>query len=217
MDVLTAAWQACGQPLPAVHRNRNRGACARCGRADDELVPTRDVVSKVFTGYDTWRDPSGSGLCPACTWAYRTPELRAVAHLVTFAPPCLQQLEPAALADLLSVAVPADLAVIVPLRPGRKHLLPAAVWGRVTVDDAQLPWTAADADRLAAMRRLRALGFGSRMLTEPAPVWSVLRKLPRNWVDQVLTDWAALDPWRSRPPWFDLAVRASFVALPAAA
>lgn len=215
MDVLTAAWQACGQPRPAVPSRC--GVCARCGCVDEHLTATRDVVSKVFTGYDAWRDPSGTGLCPACTWGHRTPELRTVAHLVTLTPLCLQQLEPAALAELLSVAVPADLAVVVPLRPGRKHLFPAACWGRVTVDDAQLPWTAADADRLAAMRRLRALGFGSRMLTEPAPVWAVLRQLPRHWAGQVLQDWSALDVWRSRAPWFDLAVRASFTPLQAAA
>lgn len=66
MDVLTAAWQACGQPQPAVPIRC--GACTRCGRADEHLAPTRNVVSKVFTGYDTWRDPRGTGLCPACTW-----------------------------------------------------------------------------------------------------------------------------------------------------
>jgi hypothetical protein len=40
----------------------------------------------------------------------------------------------------------------VPLRPGRKHLLPTATWGHVTVDDAQLPWSTTDTARLAATR-----------------------------------------------------------------
>lgn len=214
MDVLLAAWQACGRPqaLPPT----TDGTCARCSSLAD-LVATRAVVSKVFTGYDQWRNPSGAGLCPACTWGYRTAELRTAAHLVTADPPCLQQLDPDQLGALLSEPLAPTVAAVVPLRPGRKHLFPNAVWGRVTVDDTQLPWTAGDVDRLAAMRRLRAMGFGSRMLTQPAPAWTVIRRLPKSWTDQVLEDWTALDPWRARPAWFDLAVQASFTAGRAAA
>lgn len=210
MDVLTAAWAAAGRPR--VLEPAARGGCARCGRADADLVPARAVVSKVFTGHDGWADPSGTGLCPACTWGYRTPRLRANAHLVTREPLRLRPLSPARLGDLLTRPLAPEAAVVVPLRPGRKHLLPGAGWGRVTVENALLPWTAADADRLGAMRRLRALGFGSRMLAAPAPPWSVLRRLPRHWWADVLEDWSALAPWRTRPPWFDLGVHASFAA-----
>lgn len=208
MDVLTAAWQASEQPqvVPA----QLHGPCARCGRQNVALVRTRAVVSKAFTGYDSWRDPCGAGLCPTCTWGYRTPQLRAAPHQVTARPTAMQRLEPHQLAAALAAALPADTAVIVPLRPGRKHLLPTAVWGRVTVEDAHLPWGADDATRLSAMHRLRALGFGSRMLAGPAPVWSVLRRLPRHWYGRVQHDWAVLEPWRDRPLWFELGVQASF-------
>ena len=207
MDVLTTAWLSRGAPR-TVGRSLD-GSCARCGRDDLDLITVDAVVSRVFTGFDGWRDPCGLGLCPACSWGYRAPELRTVNHLVTADPPSLKQLDVTALGDLLTTPLRADVAVVVPLRPVRKHLFPTAVWGRVTVDDAHLPWTTADTVRLAAMHRLRAAGFGSRMLAEPAPPWPMLRRLPAGQWVQTLDDWRALGPWRSRRPWFDLAVRAS--------
>lgn len=215
MDVLNAAWQASSRPTTTPPTLT--GTCSRCGQNNAKLVPTRLVVSKAFTGYDGWQDPAGCGLCPPCVWGYRTPALRAAAHLVTRAPVDLRRLEPPELGQLLSSALPPGIAVVVPLNPGRKHLLPTAGWGRVTVDDAQLPWTEQDAARLAAMRRLRSLGFGSRMLAAPAPTWSVLRRLPRSWWAIAVEDWQSLEVWRSRRPWFELAVHASFLPLEAAA
>jgi hypothetical protein len=115
-----------------------------------------------------------------------------------------------ALADvaaMLQEALAPDVALAVPLRPGRKHVLPAAAWGRVTTGDACLSWTCADAARLAVMARLRRQGFGSRMLAAPAPAFGVLRRLaPDHW-PQVTRDWEALRPWRERRPWLDLALR----------
>lgn len=210
MDVLTAAWTAAGAPLVTVPSTR--GTCSRCGSRDADLTPTRHVVSDVFTGFDGWVNAAGAGLCAGCSWGYRTPRLRAVAHLVTADPPRLAELTAGRLGDHLDRPVPPDVALVVPLRPGRKHLLPEAGWGRVTVDDTQLPWTAADCARLAAMRRLRARGFGSRMLAAPAPPWSVLRRLPRPWWRDVDLDWAQLAPWRTRRPWFDLAILATIPA-----
>lgn len=215
MDVLTTAWLSCGAPL-TVGRPVG-GSCARCGRDDLSLVAAAAVVSRVFTGYDGWRDLYSPGLCPVCSWGYQALELRTFIHLVTADPPFLQQLDVTALGDLLTTPLGPDAAVVVPLRPGRKHLFPTAVWGRVTVDDAHLPWTAADAARLAAMQRLRYAGFGSRMLTEPAPPWPVLRRLPAGQWVQTLDDWRALDLWRLRRPWLDLAVRASRPSAGAAA
>jgi len=99
--------------------------------------------------------------------------------------------------------------VVVPLRPGRKHLLATAQWGRVTTDDATLTWTSADADRLAVMATLRDQGFGPRMLLTAAPAWPVLVKLASR--QRLLTQqqWPLLAPWRRARPWFDLAVHAS--------
>jgi len=210
MDVLTTAWTAAGKPRPSLAAAARRtGNCARCGTTSGELTATGKVISKVFTGFDHWHSPHGPALCPSCTWGYRTPQLRAASHLVSADPARMRQLTIPQLGILLESPLPCDVAVIVPLHPGRKHLVPTAGWGRVTIDDIQLPWGVDDTRRLAAMRRLRAAGFGSRMLAEPTPPWPVFRRIPRHgWAD-VLTDWPALDPWRSRRLWFDLAAHAT--------
>lgn len=205
MDVLTAAFRA-AQPPPS--QGVRRGVCARCAARDVELLATRSVVSKVFTAYDGWADPSGAGMCPACSWAYTTPVLRRRPHLITAAPQ-LMPLSPLRLRAVLKTSVPADVAVVVPLRPGRKHLLPTAQWGRITVDDACLTWSLTDAHRLGVMIRLRDLGFGSKMLAAPAPAWSVLRRLTPRHRATAHQMWPALEPWRRSRLWFDLATTAS--------
>ncbi len=207
MNVLTTAYTAtCPRPAstPAA---THHGVCARCATSSSELSATRTVVSKTFTGFDGWADPSGPGLCPACTWAYRTPALRQVPHEVTTHPSC-RILTRARLRRLLAHPLPTTTAVVVPLRPGRKHLLATAQWGRVTTDDATLTWTCADTDRLAVMATLRAQGFGPRMLLAAAPAWPVLAKLAPH--QRLLTQqqWPLLAPWRRARPWFDLAVHA---------
>jgi hypothetical protein len=55
------------------------------------------------------------------------------------------------------------------------------------------------------------------MLAEPAPPWSVLGRLPKNWWADVVADWKTLDPWRARRPWLDLAVHATVTTGEAAA
>ena len=208
MNVLTTAHAATHQRRPTPKAVIDPGTCARCASPSSELTTTRTVVSKTFTGFDGWTDPSGRGLCPPCTWAYRTPALRQVPHEIT-THPTFQALTRPLLLAVLSHPLPTTTAVVVPLRPGRKHLLPTAQWGRVTTDDATLTWTTDDATRLAAMATLRTQGFGPRMLLAPAPAWLVLTKLnPRQ---RMLTQqhWAQLAPWRRARPWFDLAIHAS--------
>ncbi|SDY64000.1 hypothetical protein SAMN05661080_04136 [Modestobacter sp. DSM 44400] len=205
MDVLTMAWHAAG--APDVEPPTREGLCARCG-AGGPLIAATEVVSRSFTGYDGWADPGRTGVCPPCAWAYRHPPLRATAHLVTRAGQ-LQALTPTEVGEHLEVPLSADRALIVPLHPGRKHLAPTAAWGRVTIEDAHLSWAPADVERLAALRRVRRLGFGSRMLTAPAPPWSMLSRLPAENYPALLADWAALDPWQSRRPWLDLALYAT--------
>lgn len=210
MDVLTAAWTAAGQPSVTTTRVIGAGPCARCRDWAEQLVATRAVISKTFTGYDTWAEPTGAGLCQACSWGYRTPSLRAQPHLVTAGPrPRLEPLDSGGLSAALAVPVGSSSAVVVPLRRGRKHVLVTAAWGRVTVDDAHLPWTTGDAARLEAMHRLRELGFGPRMLTEPVPPWPVLRRLPGPSWQPTITDWDALRPWRARRLFLDLALLAT--------
>ena len=205
MDVLTAAWTAAGAPTSpsSIH-----GPCARCGR-QASLTATRTVVSKVFTSFDSWVHPAGAGVCPSCAWGYRTPDLRSSAHMVTRSPKYgLSSLtRPAVLEVLTSGRLNVDAALVVPLKPGRKHLIPDAVWGQVTLDDVHLPWTTAAADRLQVVADLRSRGFGTRMLEEPAPPWPILRRQPRaDWI-LVMAAWVQLDPWRTpASPWLALAL-----------
>lgn len=210
MDVLTTAYIAAGRP----HTSRDlSGPCGRCGTDSDHLTSTagRRVISEKFTAFDGWHNPSSStGLCPPCTWSLTAPELRQHAHLISNDPePRLEQLTRSQLHQHLEQPLGHRSALIVPLRPGRKYLLPDATWGQITTDDAHIPWTHHDVERLQALRRLREHGFGSRMLTASAPPWRVFRALPQHQWPHVLTDWDQLEPWRSRPPWLALAIHAT--------
>lgn len=209
MHVLECAWQAAGAPTGAASATATVGGhCARCG-TPAPLTATRHVISKVFTGFDTWTNPTGAGLCPTCSWGYTTPALRTHPHLVGQDQTMVRLARPALAGLLAAGPLAADRALIVPLRPGRKHLLPDAAWGRVTLDDIQLPWPAAAAARTAATGRLRRRGFGSRMLTHPAPPWQALRRRPSGEWAAILHDWSQLEPWRPRSPWLDLALYAT--------
>ncbi|ACZ32397.1 hypothetical protein Xcel_3398 (plasmid) [Xylanimonas cellulosilytica DSM 15894] len=207
MNVLTAAWTSTGKVSGDTTTARTRGKCARCATTAD-LIPVRDVISKAFTGFDGWTDPTGRGLCAACAWGYSTPALRAVPHLVSRDPAQLRELSRTAAGEVLaSGPLDVDQALVVPLRPGRKHLLPTAGWGRVTVDDAQLPWTEREVTLLRTVTELRDLGFGSRMLTEPAPPYQVMSKLPPASWSLVLRAWDELAVWRvTAGPWMPLAL-----------
>lgn len=205
MNVLTAAWLGTGAPTTGT--NADEGPCARCGLAG-ELVPTRSVISKSFTSFDGWSDPAGPGLCPACTWGHSSAALRSVPHLVTREPTALRKLTKQEAGTLLRAG---DLgpgrALVVPLRPGRKHVLPTAIWGRVSIDDIHLPWRAQDAELLTLILELRADGFGTRMLSEPAPPFRVLQAIPSVKWQRILHIWDQLAPWRAPDnPWLPLAL-----------
>lgn len=186
----------------------NPGPCARCATVTTELTPTRRVVSKMFTGYDRWDDPCGPGLCPACAWSYRTPALRRVPHQITTDPSCAPLTRPQ-LHTLLRHLLPATTAVVVPLRPDRKHLIASAQWGRITTDNATLTWTVADTTRLAAVTELRHLGFGPKHLLTSAPPWIILSTLAPRQQRLAQQHWRHLAPWRRARPWLDLALYAS--------
>ncbi|MDN5768901.1 MAG: hypothetical protein L0H79_17225 [Intrasporangium sp.] len=77
----------------------------------------------------------------------------------------------------------------------------------MTLDDIQLPWTAIEALLLALVAHLRSQGFGTRMLSEPAPPFPVLRRLPASDWAGTMRAWSQLAPWRTTPsPWLDLAL-----------
>lgn len=217
MDVLAAAHAhhvRTDDPEPAdrpVDRPVADGGarCGRCGTQDPRRAYDRAtaVISPNFTAADQWLHPTSPWLCSTCVWGYRTPALRLHPHLVHRAPVSGTVLDIATACQLLLArSLSPDSALTVPLKPGRKHLLPAARWGLVTTDDAHLPWSSADASRLHTTLRLRRHGFGTRMLADPAPAWAVLRRLPTPHQAQVLADWPQLDVWRARRPWLALAL-----------
>lgn len=205
MTVLTTAWRAAGSPMRT--DIAIAGICARCGKPA-ELSPARAVISKTFTGFDGWIDPSGHGLCPVCCWGYDVDALRLSPHLVDADPPRLTCLTKGQVGELLQRGrLGSGHALVVPLRPGRKHLMPIAGWGRVTIDNTQVPWGEDDAGRLRVLARLRGLGFGTRMLAAPAPAYPALRRLPAKDWPQVISWWGELDPWRTADsPWLALAL-----------
>jgi len=110
-------------------------------------------------------------------------------------------------AFLTAGALPAGAAVVVPLRPGRKHVLPTARWGVVTVDDARLPWGVRDAGRLRAALRLRQLGVSQRSLSSSAPPFTLVQSLTPAARQEVLELWPHLAVWRGGTPWMQLVQR----------
>ncbi|EKT79057.1 hypothetical protein WSS_A29244 [Rhodococcus opacus M213] len=210
IDVVWAAYTAAvGTPDVAGAPDSRAAGCARCGLTTAVMSPVGQVVSRRFTGYESWTNLAGRRLCAVCVWAYRQRPLRTETHIVTQKPPTLTPADSTLLHQVLSTTIDPGTAVIVPLRPGRKHLLPDARWGTVTVDDAQLSWTSADAHRLAVMRRLRAHGFTERMLGDDAPPYAVLRRLPADEWPQVFDDWPRLTSWRRADPWWEVGLRAT--------
>ena len=184
--------------------------CARCAADGVAATPTTAVVSRSFTGYDGWAAPAEAGLCGACAWMYRAGQWRSRMHVVRSAPtPTVAVVSPRGLQRLLSHPLPNDAAVVAPLRPGRKHVLPHAQWGTVAVDDGNLAWQEADVAALTAMNRLRLLGFGAAALSDPAPPWRALRGVPDTRWSSVLADWKFLERRHGFPMWWDLALRAS--------
>lgn len=214
VDVVTAGWMGARGPLPP--DLSETGSCARCGQPG-RLTRKAAVVSKNFTAFDRWSQASGRGLCPACTWGYRTEGLRQHPHLIAHAPAKLRCLTVLELGQVLTRPLDRQSALVVPLRRGRRHLVPDASWGQVTVDGTSLPWTRADVGRLEVMRELRNLGFGSRSFSDPAPPIAVLRRLPSKAWPDVILKWAELQPWRQRDLWLRLGLAATDDTVAAAA
>lgn len=196
--VLRAAWRAAGSPSP--QSADTVGPCARCG-AQGPLA--KSSVSKTFTAYDDWGRPGAHGTCAACTWGFTTPGLRQHPHLITAnSVECVGRDHLGA--RLLSPVGPGQ-AFAVPLRPGRKHVLPAAQWGRVTTEMAALGWGSTEAARLSTVFQLRQLGATAPSLFAPAPPFTLLRDRTTD-AARVMDLWQQLRPWRPDTPWLYLAV-----------
>jgi hypothetical protein len=212
LDVVTTAYVAAtGFPVSWVSAGvPGAPACARCGRATEGAGRrVRETVSRTFTGFDGWVDVAAPTMCRVCVWVYSTTALRSDLMLVTSDPPCATKLSKTRLRSVLGTAISSTSAVVVPLRPGRKHVLPHALWGRVAVDDVALPWTEYDAERLSAVVRLRRRGFSVTALARAAPAFGTLKAIPHRAWSSVFADWDRLGPWRERTVYLDLAATAS--------
>ena len=51
------------------------------------MIPAGSVASEKWTGWSSWQTAVDPALRPACSWGYRTAELRAGAFLITDDPP----------------------------------------------------------------------------------------------------------------------------------
>lgn len=202
--VTHAAWQATRPPMPATARH---GTCGKCGTPDQPLVAAAQAISKSFTAYDSWRHPHQPWLCPSCTWGYTNQHLRTEPHLVTLNPPtCTLSPTDQLHALLTSGALSPTTAVVLPMRPGRRHLMPVAEWGRITIDTGPTPWSSHDAALLTTYTTLRRQGFTPPALALPAADFRTLRRCSDP--GAVMRDWALLAPWR-RPdsPWIAIAAK----------
>ena len=204
-DVVEVAWRAHGSP--SAMAGTLDGLCARCG-TPDSLTVTRNVISRNFTAFDDWRDPAGAGLCRACTWAFRSPMLRTIPFLVVRFPEMLTPLATDQLRAQLREPMLPDKTVVVPLRPGRKHVLSGAAWGHVATDEHLLTWTSDDAHRLELAEQLLALGYRTSQLLQPAPPYPQTAALPIAQAVWALDAWQDLAPWRTKQVWMAVAVRA---------
>lgn len=205
MDPVRTAWACHVTPgLPQGGCDR----CARCGVTEGSHL-VNGVVSASFTGYDGWRAPVGRYLCSCCAWAYQTSSLRMNMLEVTTAPSC-SYLTRARLYDRLAAGqLRATVAVSVPLRPGRKHLVPYLEWGTIRIDDLNLSWSSGDAARLRGVGDLRRAGFPPASFTESAPPWRFLSRIGAGEWARIQDLWASLTPWRTSPAWLSVALIAT--------
>lgn len=201
LDPVHAAWGA-HHPQAALPPGRD---CARCAAAGG-IAPVRTVVSKKFTAWDTWADPNASSLCEACSWGYRTPSLRADTLEVT--PTSCRPLSPAGLYELLTRGpLPAGTLVSLPLRAGRRHVLPTAEFGRVCLDGTNITWSEGDTRRLRLVHQLRHAGVPWNAFTEPAPPWRAVTRSDDP--TRLLHSWEQLTPWRENGLWLQAALAAT--------
>ncbi|MBB1033155.1 hypothetical protein G6031_01950 [Dietzia sp. CQ4] len=120
----------------------------------------------------------------------------------------VRELDSAGLATLLSRPLDDRTAVVLPLRPGRKHLLPTARWGHVVVDDVAVRWGGAEVVLRAEMAWLRARDFSVAMIQDGSPDIGILRRIPTHEMSDVLEALERVRRWRNCPHW-QIAVRAS--------
>lgn len=204
MTVCATAWES-ARPAAGTEA-RSLGSCARCG-ADDAARSVTEAVSRQFTGMDRWVQPGGRYLCEVCSWVYTHEPLRMLAHVIRRRPRSMESLSWREVGELLEAPLESEVAVTVPLRPGRKHLVSEAQWQMVTLDDVQVQWGLVEAERFRLLRYLIGLGFSGCQIAAAAPSFQVLSKLDRALWPLVMQSWSKLDPWRPTTPWLDLGIK----------
>ena len=212
-DPVHAAWRA---HHPEDHLDEGV-PCARCSTPAG-AVKVGEVVSRKFTAWDTWADTAGTHLCQPCTWGYRTAQLRSSVYLVTWhrIAPTAQALDTAGLRQVLAAGgLGSQAALSLPLRAGRKHVLPVARFGQVCVDGANITWSKGDARRLLLVERLRDAGIPARAFYDPVPPWRALHGCEDPL--EMLTDWQELGTWRQGRLWLEAALAATHPTTAAAA
>lgn len=208
LDPVYAAWLASGSPQE--HAGSRVGSCARCLRHGTNHAPVTAIAGENFTGFTGWLGSPAGGICPACAWAYRNSSLRNAAHLITTQPAGLWLLPvPGLYARLLGGPIAPYEALTVPLRPGRKHVLPEAQWGMVLVDDTAIQWTPVDTHRLQLISNLRDSGATPTQLRAPTPPWTLVKNASPATRSRLMAQWQAIDPWSTRRPWMDVALLAT--------
>jgi len=144
-----------------------------------------------------------------CAWGLGGAGLRS--SILEIRPGQVRELDAATLAELLSHPVTEQTAVVLPLRPGRKHLLPEARWGHVVVDDVAVRWGGAEVILRAEMAWLRARDFSVSMIHDGTPDVGILRRIPTDELADVLESLERVRRWRRSPQW-QVAVRASTIS-----
>lgn len=216
-DPVQVAWTAGDCPQPLTGFGDSGQWCARCA-SSGPTVHSSLVVSTRFTDWDTW-PYRGLRLCPACAWAYSTPELRTGAHVVVSGPqPALVATTATDLAaGVLTGPLDTSTAVTVAIS-GRKHVLPAATWGHVRTDATSLQWDALAARRLTELRWLCTLpSMSPTVVSSPTIPYPVLRDQDPDLWPVILDRWDGLTPWRANSLWWPAALRLAAAPAPVAA
>jgi hypothetical protein len=181
--------------------------CSRCHNTPGVFL-VRQVVSAQFGGWDLIAGPHAAATwCVACCWAHTTPELRSRPWTVQTGPSRTSQGAGGVAEMLRTGPLAPTVAVIVPISR-HKHLLPIAAWGRVTTDDAVLPWTALDAEAFTHLEWFRDRGVTEAELMQPAPPFTVLAQ-PDVPLAEVWRRWGHMDRLRNVPRVMAVALRAS--------
>ena len=177
--VSIAVYTALGSPRRADSLSYSQGRCGICLH-EAESAPALEVVSKSF---GSWADiavcsqRNGRFLCAPCICALRSLPLRRQASVITTAPTLRQPTQAELQTLLLTGSLPGDTAVLAPVS-GKKAIVLNARWGMVATDSGALSWQPGHARALAALLRLRALGFRESGFSEQMPPWVTLRNLP---------------------------------------